>query len=133
DVVLDLAAAIDAGRLPRLSLPPKYLAAKLARGVPVLAGEPIPVPGRVLTGAALRLCDELAAGGAGAAAEHLREAIESGSFEHASLYTASLARDQQAIRTGAVHRGLAPDLLWLVAPLRVLPVLSAVRGSAHAA
>ena len=42
--VIDLAATLDGGRLPRLSLPPKYLAAKLARGVPALAGEPIPLP-----------------------------------------------------------------------------------------
>ncbi len=42
--VIDLGRALDGGRLPRLSLPPKYVAAKLARGVPALAGEPIPVP-----------------------------------------------------------------------------------------
>jgi len=30
-------------------LPPKYLAAKLARGVPALSGEPIPLPVPVLT------------------------------------------------------------------------------------
>jgi hypothetical protein len=43
-IVADTAHAIGRSRLPRLSLPPKYLAAKLARGVPVFAGEPIPVP-----------------------------------------------------------------------------------------
>src|SRR6185295_9646679 len=42
--VMTLTRTIEGGRLPRLSLPPKYLAAKLARGVPVLAGEPIPLP-----------------------------------------------------------------------------------------
>src|SRR5215831_5136067 len=62
-IVVSVAAAIE-GKLPRLSLPPKYLAAKLARGVPILAGEPIPLPVRVLKSAFLDLCDALAAGGA---------------------------------------------------------------------
>ena len=34
--VIDLARTIEGGPLPRLSLPPKYVAAKLLRGVPVL-------------------------------------------------------------------------------------------------
>lgn len=119
--VLDITAELERGALPRLSLPPRYLAAKLARGVPILAGEPIPVPGRILGREALRLCEALAAGGAGDAAEHVREALASGSIEAASLFTASLARDQQAIRTGATHRGLSPDLVWLVAELAVGP------------
>src|SRR5437762_399984 len=42
-IVVDVANALDAGRLPRLSLPPRYVAAKLARGVPLIAGEPIPL------------------------------------------------------------------------------------------
>jgi len=121
-IVLQIAAELDRRPMPRLSLPPKYLAAKLARGVPVLSGEPIPVPGRPLAAAALHLCEELAAGGAGAAAEHVREALASGSIDGASLFTASLTRDQHAIRTGATHRGISPDLLWLVAELAVGPL-----------
>ena len=35
---------------------------------------------------------------------------DDGSLDAGSLLTASLARDQDAIRTGAAHRGLAPDL-----------------------
>src|SRR6476469_8423034 len=112
--LIDLAAGLAGGRLPRWSLPPKYLAAKLARGVPALAGEPIPLPVPVLTPVLLRLCDALAAGGAGEAATHIRQELEGGKLEAASLLTASLHRDQAALRTGAVHRGLSPDLLWLV-------------------
>jgi DNA-binding TFAR19-related protein (PDSD5 family) len=37
-LVSELAERLEGGRLPRLSLPPKYLAAKLGRGVPVLTG-----------------------------------------------------------------------------------------------
>jgi len=126
-LVVDLAAVIDAGRLPRLSLPPKYLAAKLARGVPMLAGEPVPVPVRVLLPTLGQLCDALAIGGAGDAATHIREAIDGGNIEPASLLTASLTRNQAAVRTGAVHRGLAPDLVWLVAELAVSPFVHALQ------
>jgi len=125
-LVIDLAAVLDRGRLPKLSLPPKYLAAKLTRGVPVLAGEPMPLPVPVLTPTLLKLCDALADGGAGDAARHIREAIESGNIEPGSLLTASLTRNQAALRTGASHRGLSPDLVWLVAELAVSPFVHAL-------
>jgi FdhE protein len=128
-LVSDLAATLETGRLPRLSLPPKYLAAKLARGVPVLAGEPIPLPVAVLGPALGWLCEALADGGAGEAATHIRDAIVNGSIESGSLLTASLARNQAAIRTGAAHRGLAPDLVWLVAELAVSPFVHALQRS----
>jgi FdhE protein len=115
------AQALGTGRLPRLSLPPKYLAAKLGRGVPIFAGEPIPVPVGLLKTSLLNLCDALAAGGAGESADHIKEAIVANTMDAASLLTASLSRDQQAIRTGAVHRGLAPDLVWLLAELAASP------------
>lgn len=128
-IVIDAAHAIASSRLPRLSLPPKYLAAKLGRGVPVLAGEPIPVPLGLLHGSLLALCDALAEGGAADSARHIKDAIAGGSMEAGSLLTASLARDQNAIRTGAVHRGLAPDLLWLVAELATTPFAHALQHS----
>src|SRR3954468_20560794 len=125
--VLDAAAVLDGGRLPKLSLPPKYLAAKLTRGVPAFAGEPIPVPVPVLSPTLLQLCDALAAGGAGAAAEHIKTAIATKTMDAGSLLTASMHRDQAALRTGAVHRGLSPDLLWLVAELAVSPFAHALQ------
>jgi FdhE protein len=128
-LVSDLAATLETGRLPRLSLPPRYLTAKLARGVPVLAGEPIPQPVAVLRPALGRLCEVLADGGAGEAATHIGDAIMNGSIEPGSLLTASLARNQAAIRTGASHRGLAPDLVWLVAELAVSPFVHALQRS----
>jgi FdhE protein len=120
-LVIDLCTALDARPLPRLSLPPKYVAAKLSRGVPVFAGEPIPVPVRTLAPVVGQFCDALAAGGAGDAARHIREAVASGNIEIGSLLAASFQRDQAAIRTGATHRGLSPDLVWLVAELAVSP------------
>jgi len=131
-LVIELAHTIDGGRLPRLSLPPKYIGTKLARGVPVFSGEPIPLPVQLLHASLLQLCEALAAGGAGEAAEHIQTAIESGGMEAGSLLAASLARDQTAIRTGAVHRGLAPDLVWLVAELAVSPFAHALQRALFA-
>ena len=126
-LVIDLAASVAGAPLPRLSLPPKYLAAKLARGIPALSAEPIPVPDALLTPVLLRLCEALAAGGAGESAMHVREIIASGRLEAGSLLTASLNRDQESIRTGSTHRGLAPDLVWLVAELAVSPFANALQ------
>lgn len=131
-IVVDLAEQIDAGRLPRLSLPPKYLAAKLTRGVPALAGEPIPVPTAVLRPTLLRLCDALSAGGAGEAADHIQALVTEGRLEAGSLFAASLARDQQVIRSGAMHRGVSPDLLWLVGELAVSPFAHALQRALFA-
>ncbi|HEV8209463.1 MAG TPA: formate dehydrogenase accessory protein FdhE [Vicinamibacterales bacterium] len=124
---IDLAETLGSSRLPRLSLPPKYLAAKLTRGVPALAGEPIPLPVPVLTPVLFQLCEALARGGAGDAATHIRQELESGKLEAGSLLTASLHRDQGALRTGAVHRGLSPDLMWLIAELAVSPFAHALQ------
>src|SRR5262245_5042869 len=123
-VVAEASDALERAPLPRLSLPPRYLAAKLTRGVPVLSGEPIPVPEPLLAPALLRLCDALARGGAGEAAEHIRTILANREIDPASLLTASLARDQRAIRTAAVHNGVAPDLLWLVAELAISPFVN---------
>src|SRR3989441_3027495 len=133
-LVSELGGTIENGRVPRLSLPPKYLAAKLARGVPAFAGEPIPLPVALMRKTLVQLCDALAAGGAGETATHIRDAIDNGSMEPGSLLAASLARNQAAIRTGATRRGLAPDLVWLVAQLAVPPFLHALQRTllAHA-
>jgi FdhE protein len=125
-LVVDLSATLEAGRLPRLSLPPRYVAAKLARGVPALAGEPVPLPD--LKAPLLALCEALAEGGAGDVARHIHTAIEEGTLDARSLTAASLQRDQPAIRIGANHRGLAPDLLWLVAELAVGPFVHALES-----
>jgi FdhE protein len=131
-IVVEAAHAIGASRLPRLSLPPKYLAAKLARGVPIFAGEPIPVPLGLLHASLLRLCDALAEGGAAESADHIKTALTNGSMDAGSLLTSSLARDQNAIRTGSIHRGLAPDLVWLVAELATTPFAYALQQSVFA-
>ena len=120
-LVTDLSERIERGRLPRLSLPARYLAAKLQRGVPALAGEPIPLPVPLLKPALLALCAALARGGAGEAADRIRAHLDETRIDAGSLLAASLKRDQIAIRTVAMHQGLAPDLVWLVAELAVSP------------
>ena len=120
-LVVDLTETVEHARLPRLSLPPRYLAAKLTRGIPAFATEPIPLPVQALTPALLSLCDELARGGAGETAEHIKSAIAESRMDPGSLLTASFTRDQDAIRTGATHRSLSADLVWLVAELAVSP------------
>jgi FdhE protein len=126
-VVVRLTERIEQGPLPRLSLPPGYLAAKLTRGIPVLAAEPIPLPVSALKPTLLDLCDGLARGGAGEAATHIRAALDEERMDAGSLLTASIGREQAAIRTGAVHRGLAPDLVWLVAELAASPFVYALQ------
>jgi FdhE protein len=69
----------------------------------------------------LGICRELTAGGAGDAAEHIQSKVESGALNAASLLSASLSRDQAAIRSAAIHHGLAADLVWLIAELTVGP------------
>ena len=128
-IVGKTAEVLQRGRLPKLSLPGRYLAAKLDRGVPALSGEPIPVPIPVLTPAALALCEALSKGGAGEAADHIRLQISETRIDAGSLLAASLKRDQAAIRTGAEHRGLSPDLLWLVAELAVSPFAYALQDT----
>jgi hypothetical protein len=124
--LVDLLDTLEHGKLPRLSLPGKYLAAKLKRGTPALAGEPVPLPVALLTRTLIELCRILAVGGAGPAADHIRGAIEDQKIDAGSLLGASFARDQSAIRTGAAHLDLAADLLWLAAELAVSPFAHAL-------
>jgi len=131
-IVVELTETVEQRPLPRLSLPPRYLAAKLVRGTPALAGEPIPMPVSLLSPALLSLCDALAQGGAGEAAVHIASMIKEGRMDAGTLLNASVSRDQQAIRTGAVHRGLSPDLVWLVAELAASPYVYALQRALFA-
>ena len=120
-IVADVSLKLDDAPLPRLSLSAESAATKLTRGVPALAGEPIPLPMPLLGPPLLQFCATLAEGGAGGAAAHIETALSTGEIDPASLLAACLARNQCAIRAGAVEHGLAPDLLWLVAELAVGP------------
>ena len=103
--------------MPDLDFPARYLALKIARGVPMLQGERIPVPVVILAPLLTAFACDLAAGGAGPAAEHVAEALSSGRIEAGSLLAASLSRDQEGIRITSNQLGLAPDLVWLIGEL----------------
>lgn len=126
-VLVDRLDALDRGGVSRLSLPARYLAAKLERAVPAFSGERVPMPVQTLGPALLDICDILAAGGAGDAAAHVATVLREGSLDTGSLLSASFARDRQAILSGATHRGLSPDLVWLAAELAVSPFAHALQ------
>jgi FdhE protein len=119
--VIDLADTLEHGRLPRLSLPAKYLAAKLSKHVPALAAEPIPIPTALLRPTLLVLCEHLADGGGGDPARQIHKALDAGTLEAGAVFAATISRDQKAIAIGSRHRGLQSELVWLVAELATSP------------
>ena len=121
DRAVELIGMFAAGGLPGLSLPPRYVAAKLGRGIPALHGEPIPLPVKVLTSCARDFCDRIASGGAGEAAVAVARALESQAVAPAALMSACFGRDQRRVRLMAAQQGLVPDLVWLVAELALSP------------
>jgi FdhE protein len=125
-LVIELAEVIEAGRVPRLSLPPKYLTAKLGAGIPALTGEPIQVPADTLRPTLVGLVRALADGGGGEATAAIRSAIEEGRIDVGALLTLAFRREQGALRTAATRAGLGHDLLWLVADLAVGPFAHAL-------
>jgi FdhE protein len=118
---IDLLDVIATGGLPGLSLPPGYLAAKLRRGIPILHGEPIPLPIRLLKLSAREFCDRLAEGGAGEAAAAVARALDTRTLDADALLSACFGRDQRRVRFIAVQQSLSPDLAWLVAELALAP------------
>ena len=132
-LVDDLFGQFEAGRLPRLSLPPKYLTTKLGAGIPALTGEPIQLPVDALRPTFLELCQALVEGGGGEAAQQIRSAAESGQINVHALLMLALRREQGAMRAAATRAGLGHDLLWLVADLGVSPFVHTLLDSVFGA
>jgi FdhE protein len=109
------------GGLPNLSLPPRYVAAKLDRGIPALHGEPVPLPRGLLSFALRDFCERLRGGATEEAAAGLVRALDEGRLVPAPVLSACFGRDQMRIRLLAQHAGVSPDLLWLVAELALAP------------
>src|SRR3989442_13620694 len=80
-LVIELADTIDGGRLPRLSLPPKYIGTKLARGVPLLSREPIPLPVHLMHALHLQRSGAFPSGGDARSAEPIHAASVRGGVE----------------------------------------------------
>ena len=120
-----LRAIIDAAEQLDQPLPagltPDSVVDKWRRGVPALRNERVLIPDglkETLPG----LCGALADGGASDSALHIRDAILDKRIDAGSLLSVSLARNQKAIRTSALHMGLSPDLVWLVGELGSCPL-----------
>ena len=118
---IDLLELIRSGGLPSLALPAGYIATKLKRGIPVLHGEPIPLPAHVFALSAREFCEHLAQGGAGEAATAVGRALDSRALDPATLLSACFGRDQRRVRFIASQAGVSPDLAWLVAEMALAP------------
>ena len=104
-----------------VQLGPEQILNKLDTNIPVFHGESVKLPVAQLKPWVLAACDDLAEGGAGDVARHVRSVLDAGRIDIESLLRASFERHQTAIRTKALHEGIAPDLLWLVAEIAVGP------------
>jgi hypothetical protein len=111
-----------------LNLSPLVMADKRTRGVPAVRNETIDIPLQ-LGGFVPPLCTALAEGGAGESARHIGEAVAARSIDAISLVRVSLARDQEAVRTSALHMGFSPDLLWLIGELASSPLAHTLASS----
>jgi FdhE protein len=117
---LMLEAGEACGQAESLALT-RSLAEKCTRGLPALRNEVVVIPA-ALKNILLPLCTALADGGAGESALHIRDAIATQGIDADSLLSVSLARNQKAIRTSALHMGFSPDLVWLIGELGSAPL-----------
>ena len=118
-LTIDAANGLDV-RVPD-TLGAESILAKWASGVPALRNEVIPIPD-ALKDVLPEMCNALAECGAGDSARHIRDAIVAKAIDADSLLSVSLARNQKAIRTSALHMGFSPDLVWLIGELGSAPL-----------
>ncbi|MGH9346988.1 MAG: formate dehydrogenase accessory protein FdhE [Vicinamibacterales bacterium] len=118
---IDMLDVFRSGGIPSVSLPPRYLAAKLRTSVPALHGEPIPLPSKLLELSAREYCAHLAGSGAGEAAAAIGRAFEAGTLDAAAVISACFGRDQRRVRFMTAQQGLSPDIAWLVAEMALAP------------
>lgn len=119
--IADAADRLEKVDPPLANIPFDVVLARWIRGVPGLRNETIPIPpgfAAVLPA----LCETLVDGGAGDAASHIRDALLNGTIDAGSMLAVSLARNEKAIRTSALHLGLSPDLVWLIGELGSSPL-----------
>jgi FdhE protein len=118
-IILEASAALDLSAV--VPVPESSIVEKWRRGLPILYNAPVTIPSP-LKGFLPSICVALAEGGAGESADHIGQALALGKIDADSMLRVSLARNRKAIRTGALHLGLAPDLLWLIAELGSAPL-----------
>ena len=101
---------------------------RLTAGTPVLAHVDVPgVPLDRVGTELLGFLDELAWGGAGEAARKIGRAFENGALDIAALCSASLARDEPAVRVLASEGGFNVQVLWIAADLVTAPIAHALQ------
>ena len=125
-IMIDASAAVY--RTEGLQLDSASMLEKSQRGLPALRNETVPIP-PALKECLVPLCTALAEGGAGESALHIRDALISHDIDADSLLSVSLARNQKAVRTSALHMGFAPDLVWLIGELGSAPLAHHLSGS----
>ncbi len=113
--------AFESGGVPALALPARYVLAKLKRGVPALAGEPVPLPVPVLTLAIRDACDALNTTALADAAQTIAEAVTTGRLNAATLLGAVFARDQGAVRVLSRAAGVPHEVVWLASDNALAP------------
>ncbi len=114
-------ASTDLQEVPDGTLTAESMRDKWSRGLPALRNEVIPIPPG-LKAILLPICTALAECGAGESALHIGDAITAQGIDADSLLSVSLARNQKAIRTSALHMGFSPDLVWLIGELGSAPL-----------
>ena len=121
-LLIDAADELDGSCEPAApELTADRVEAQWARGVPAFRNVTAEFPA-ALTALPPRMCEVLVRGGAGDSAAHVQDALVAGHIDGESLLRVSFARNQKAIRTSAIHMGLAPDLVWLVGELASAPL-----------
>lgn len=118
---IDAVERLAAAEITDITLEPALAATKLRAATPVLRGEVLALPVELLGPLVLNACDDLAKGGSGDVARHVRTCLDAGRIDMSSLLAASFDRNQDAIRIKAMHESIAPDVLWLAAELAVGP------------
>ena len=120
-ITIDALEQLEVSGADLPDIPSDAVLDKWVRGVPAFRNETIPVPAR-LKEIFPALCRALVEGGAGDSARHIGDALASGDIDAASLLSVSLARNEKAIRTNALHMGFSPDLVWLIGELGSSPM-----------
>ena len=118
-LTLNASAQIDVP-LP-VSLTPEAVAEKWQRGLPALRNQHPAIPD-CLKQLLPAIGTLVAEAGAADSALHIRDALVAGDIDAESLLRVSLARNQKAVRTSALHMGFSPDLVWLIGELATAPL-----------
>jgi formate dehydrogenase formation protein len=120
-ILLDTAEELELDTADLSPIESDAVLGKWIRGVPAFRNQRTPIPPR-LKSALPELCRAMVDGGAGEAVEHVARALANGEIDAGSLLRVSLARNEKAIRTSALHMGLSPDLVWLIGELGSSPL-----------